>query len=147
MLKGSKNKTDNDSPERLNRLVAGAELKGDLSTESNLRIDGAVDGNVHCDSKIVLGEKGTVKGDITATEIEVEGSVEGDLKVTDLLTLRKSAIIRGKIETSRLIIDDGAQIGGNIQTEDLPKNQGNPSKSTNNEPVSESQKSSDAVNE
>lgn len=144
MLKGSKNKLDNDSPERLNRLVSGAKLKGDLSTESNLRIDGAVDGNVKCDSKIVLGEKGTIKGDVTAIEAEIEGDVEGDISVEDVLTLRKTAIVRGKIETSRLIIEDGAQIGGNIQTGDLPPHEAS-SKSKKNKQADEPKESSDVV--
>jgi cytoskeletal protein CcmA (bactofilin family) len=40
MFKGDKNKANNDSPERLNRLVSGTQLEGELRTESNLRVDG-----------------------------------------------------------------------------------------------------------
>lgn len=120
MFKGEKNKPANDSPERLNRLVAGTKLVGDLTTESNLRVDGEISGNTTCNSKFVLGEKGIINGDLVANAAELEGTVEGDIEVSDLLILRKTAIIKGSLNTGRLIIEDGAQIGGSIQTGDLP---------------------------
>lgn len=120
MFKGEKSKTMNDSPERLNRLVTGTELVGDLTTESNLRVDGKIDGNTQCNGKFVLGEKGIVNGDLNATTAELEGTVEGDIVIEDLLILRKTAIIKGSVSTGRLIIEDGAQIGGSIQTGDVP---------------------------
>lgn len=122
MFKGEKNKTNNDSPERLNRLVSGTELEGDLKTESNLRVDGRIIGNTQCNGKFVLGEKGIVDGNLNATTAELEGTVDGDIAVEDLLILRKTAIIKGGISTGRLIIEDGAQIGGSIQTGDIPIN-------------------------
>lgn len=120
MFKGEKNKPNNDSPERLNRLVTGTELEGDLKTESNLRVDGRIIGNTQCNGKFVLGEKGIVNGNLNATTAELEGTVDGDIAVEDLLILRKTAIIKGGVTTGRLIIEDGAQIGGSIQTGDIP---------------------------
>lgn len=120
MFKGEKNKPNNDSPERLNRLVNGTELEGDLKTESNLRVDGKIIGNTQCNGKFVLGEKGTVNGNLNATTAELEGTIDGDIVVEDLLILRKTAIIKGGVTTGRLIIEDGAQIGGSIQTGDIP---------------------------
>jgi cytoskeletal protein CcmA (bactofilin family) len=120
MFKGEKNKSNNDSPERLNRLVSGTELEGDLKTESNLRVDGKINGNTQCNGKFVLGEKGIVKGNLNATTAELEGTIDGDIAVEDLLILRKTAIIKGGVTTGRLIIEDGAQIGGSIQTGDIP---------------------------
>lgn len=121
MFKGEKNKGVVDSPERLNRLVSGTKLKGDLVTESNLRVDGVVNGSVSCQGKFVLGEKGKLEGNLVALEAEIEGVIEGDLTVDGLLLLRKSANIHGAVQTGRLVIEDGAQINGNITTGDLPK--------------------------
>lgn len=120
MFKGEKNKSNNDSPERLNKLVSGTELVGNLTTEGNLRVDGKINGNTHCNGKFVLGDKGLVNGDLTAVTAELEGTVEGDIVIEDLLTLRKTAIVKGGVTTGRLIIEDGAQIGGSIQTGDIP---------------------------
>lgn len=121
MFKGEKNKGVVDSPERLNRLVSGTKLKGDLATESNLRLDGLITGSVSCQGKFVLGEQGKLEGNLVALEAEIEGTIEGDLTVDGLLMLRKSANILGSVQTGRLVIEDGAQINGNITTGDLPK--------------------------
>lgn len=121
MFKGEKNKTNGDSPERLNRLVSGTQLDGNLATESSLRVDGTVNGDVNCNGKIVLGVEGVILGNIISTQAEIEGNVEGDIKVEDLLVLQKTAIVKGTIQTGRLVIEDGAQMGGNVNTGDLPK--------------------------
>ena len=121
MFKGDKNKANVDSPERLNRLVGGTSLDGNLKTESSLRVDGTINGDVVCNGKIVLGVEGTIVGNVVSTQAEIEGNVQGDLRVEDLLILQKTAVVKGAIQTGRLVIEDGAQIGGNVQTGDLPK--------------------------
>jgi cytoskeletal protein CcmA (bactofilin family) len=143
MFKGEKNKPNNDSPERLNRLVSGTQLEGGLKTESNLRVDGRIIGNTQCNGKFVLGEKGIVNGNLNATTAELEGTIDGDIVVEDLLILRKTAIIKGGITTGRLIIEDGAKIGGSVQTGDIPiKNMQNEQQ---NEKKNKSKKSNDDV--
>jgi cytoskeletal protein CcmA (bactofilin family) len=121
MFKGEKNKGVVESPERLNRLVSGTKLKGDLITESNLRLDGTILGSISCQGKFVLGESGKLEGNLVSLEAEIEGTIQGDLVVDGLLLLRKSANIIGSVQTGRLVIEDGAQIKGNITTGDLPK--------------------------
>lgn len=128
MFKGEKNKGKQESPDRLNRLVSGTKIIGDLSTNSSMRIDGQIDGNVVCNGKLVLGQDGVITGDINATEVELDGTVEGDINAEVLLTLHQTAIVKGDIRTGRLVIEDGAQIEGNIHTGDLPKGERPPAK-------------------
>lgn len=116
-----KNKINFDSPDRLNRLVEGAIINGDITLDSSFRLDGKIIGNINCDGKFVLGDKGDVKGNIQCLEAEIEGRIEGDVHVKDLLVLRKTAVLTGTIQTSRIVIEDGAQIGGSIKTSDAPK--------------------------
>jgi cytoskeletal protein CcmA (bactofilin family) len=119
MFKGDKDKNNFDQPEKLNRLVVGTKLVGDLSTESSLRVDGSIHGNINCSGKIVIGKEGNIIGDVISVQAEIEGTVEGDLKVEDILILQKTAIVKGAMSVGRLVIEDGAQIGGNVQTGDI----------------------------
>lgn len=144
MFKGEKNKANLDSPERLNRLVTGTKLEGNLTTESSLRVDGLINGDVQCSGKIVLGTEGVIVGNLVSTQAEIEGNVEGDLKVEDLLILQKTAIVKGAIQTGRLIIEDGAQIGGNVSTGDLPQ-VSNTSKKPKNKDATNAPEESDVV--
>lgn len=123
-----KNKSIDDSPERLNRLVKGTKMSGDMITESSMRLDGEVVGSIDCSGKFVLGVSGLLNGDLKAAEAEIEGTIEGDISIQDLLILKKTAVINGTIETGRLIIEDGAQIGGTIATANMKKKDDKPKK-------------------
>lgn len=113
-MRKSNSKSNTDSPERLNKLVEGVTVNGNIELSSSFRLDGVVRGDIKCDAKFVLGESGKLLGNLTCMEAEIEGVVEGDVKVENLLTLRKTASIQGTIETLRLVIEDGAQVGGTV---------------------------------
>lgn len=104
-----------DSPERLNVIVEGSKIIGDIITESNLRIDGEVLGNVSSASKVVVGPTGKIKGNFTCHDADIEGFVEGTMKIDHLLSLRASANVIGEITTSKIQIDEGAQFSGNCK--------------------------------
>lgn len=104
-----------DSPERLNVIVEGSKIIGDIITESNLRIDGEVLGNVSSASKVVIGPSGKVKGNFTCHDADIEGFVEGTMKIDHLLSLRSSANVVGEISTAKIQIDEGAQFSGNCK--------------------------------
>ena len=97
-----------ESPDRLNRLVEGTKIVGDLLSESNIRIDGEVLGNVTTTAKVVIGEIGYIKGDLSCQEADIEGKVEGKLLIEGLLILREQAKVYGDIHTSKLHIEEGA---------------------------------------
>jgi cytoskeletal protein CcmA (bactofilin family) len=122
MFKGEKGKSKPESPDRLNRLVAGTKLTGDLTANSSLRVDGEIVGNIECKGKFVLGQDGVVVGNINAAEVEIDGKVEGQINAEVLLILHQTGVVHGDIQTGRIVIEDGAQIEGNIQTGDAGKN-------------------------
>ena len=104
---------DPASPERLNRIVEGSTVEGDLHCESNLRIDGKVKGTVKTNSRLVIGENGSVEGEISCKDGEIEGKVNGTVTASELIALRSSARIEGDIDTKKLAIEEGAVFTGN----------------------------------
>jgi cytoskeletal protein CcmA (bactofilin family) len=119
MLK-RKEKMQFESPERLNRLVEGTKVIGDIITESNLRIDGEVKGNVATSSKVVIGATGSILGNLTCMEADVEGHVEGKLNIEGLLVLRETAHISGDIFTNKLHMEEGAVFEGVCKMSSAP---------------------------
>ena len=107
-----RNTSQADGPDRLNVLVEGTRIKGDLVAESSLRIDGEVNGNVASSTKVVLGKNGVLLGDLNCADADLEGKVEGKIKVEGLLVLRASALIHGDIFCLRLHIVEGAKFTG-----------------------------------
>ena len=48
---------NNQSPERLNRIVEGTHIEGDIKSDSNIRIDGYLKGTITVKGRLVLGKK------------------------------------------------------------------------------------------
>lgn len=143
MFKGDSKKAEN--PDRLNRLVTGSEIKGNVVTNSSIRVDGTIEGNLVCNGRFVLGKEGRVKGSVKATEIEINGTVEGDIAADTILTLHKTAIILGDVKTIRLVIEDGAQIDGNIQMQEVSSGSTKVAKKKGNESSSKEAAKADLV--
>lgn len=116
MFGGKKEQNTNAaSPGLHNSLVKGTFVKGDVKSESDIRVDGSINGTLKCDAKVVIGSTGTVQGTITCRDAVIEGKVEGDVTVAELLNLRKTAQLTGEIISSKLIIEAGAVFHGNCR--------------------------------
>ncbi len=92
----------------LNTLVKGAVVEGTVKSESDIRVDGAIKGKLHCDAKVIIGPTGHVDGEIHCKNAVIEGKLEGSLTVLGLLDIRSSAQIKGDVTTQKLIVQSGA---------------------------------------
>lgn len=104
----------NQSP-AVNILSEGTKLKGDLNSQTDIRIAGIVDGEAISKGKLIVTGNGKIIGNITSSDADIAGRVEGEVKVSNKLTLRESAIIDGNIYTKTLIVEEGAQINGSCR--------------------------------
>lgn len=112
----AKNKTDmqpeKSSGNGTTLIGAGTTLKGDISSNSDLRIDGTIIGNVHSSSKVVIGANGSVEGDITGNQADIIGKVTGNIKVKDLLQLRGDSTVNGNLYAVKLQVEPSATFNG-----------------------------------
>lgn len=104
--------SDFNSSDKTNFIVEGTHLQGTFTSESNIRVDGSIKGNVDTKGKLVIGPKGIIDGEITCQNAEVEGKITGKITVENLFSLKSSAVIDGEIFTSKLSIDPGAMFTG-----------------------------------
>jgi len=91
-----------------NHIGLTTKIKGDITSEEDFRIDGYFEGNLTTTSKIVLGEKGVLNGNIKCGNAEILGKVTGDLVVDGLLSIKSSASIDGNVTIGKLAIEPGA---------------------------------------
>jgi len=104
-------KSDPSSTESLgktNRIVYATEIKGDIISEADFRLDGFLQGNFTCKGRLVIGSQGKVVGDIKCANLDVEGIFEGNADVTSLITLRASAVVTGHLKMKNLMVEEGA---------------------------------------
>src|SRR5215470_19567180 len=106
----SNEKTNGSSGATL--ISAGTTLKGDISSNSDLRIDGTIIGNVSSSAKIVIGASGNVEGDISGNQADIVGKVSGNIKTKDLLQLRGDCVVNGNVNAGKLQIEPTAVFNG-----------------------------------
>ena len=111
----NKNKTDMQQPTSGNGttlISAGTKLKGDISSSSDLRIDGTVLGNIHSTAKIVIGSSGVVEGDISGNQADIVGKVSGNIHTKELLQLRGESVVTGNLFAGKLQVEPSATFNG-----------------------------------
>lgn len=95
-----------------NALTAGSKIVGNITADSDFRIDGLIEGDLQCSGKVVIGEAGRVKGTIICQNAEILGLLEGKVNCHQQLSLRSSGKIHGDVTTKTLIVEPGAQFNG-----------------------------------
>ncbi len=104
-----KNKTKEEQPfGKTNRIVQGTNIKGDVETKEDFRLDGVLIGNYTSTGKLVIGSTGEVQGNIKCKNVDIEGKYTGKLVVDELLTVKSSAQIKGDVIVGKLSIELGA---------------------------------------
>ena len=93
-------------------ISSGTVLEGDVKSESDLRIDGTVKGNIISSSKIIIGPTGYVEGNIHSAHADISGKVQGNVVVKELLQLRSQGHVKGNITAVKLQIDQNSVFNG-----------------------------------
>ena len=110
----------------INLIGLGTEIHGDIMCNGDLRIDGSIVGNISAKGKVVVGETGKIKGEITCRNSDVSGQVDGKFIVSELLSLKSTARVIGDMSTSRLAIEPGSRFTGYCDMNKESDNKENP---------------------
>ncbi len=98
------------------RLGASLHVKGEITGNEDLHIDGSVEGLVQLeDRKLTVGASARVTADIIAREVVVYGNVKGNLRARDRIEIKKDGSVVGDLTTARIMIEDGAYFKGSIE--------------------------------
>src|SRR5450755_3754837 len=98
------------------RLGASLHVKGEITGNEDLAIDGSVEGLVQLeDRKLTIGASAKVTADVIAREVVVYGNVKGNLRARDRIEIKKDGSVVGDLTTARISIEDGAYFKGSIE--------------------------------
>src|ERR1700688_4842373 len=98
------------------RLGGSLHVKGEITGNEDLHIDGSVEGLVQLeDRKLTVGATAKVTADVIAREVVVYGSVKGNLRARDRIEIKKDGSVVGDLTTARIMIEDGAYFKGSIE--------------------------------
>ena len=97
-----------DSSSIQNIISPSTRVKGDFSSNGDIRVDGYLEGTVNTSGKVVVGKDGQIVGKLECTSAYFEGAFQGEMKIENTLTLKASAKIEGDVVTEKLMVEPGA---------------------------------------
>jgi len=105
-------KKESDRSSHLNVVAEGTTIHGALTSPSDTRMGGILEGELKVDGTIYIAEDGFVDGSIHGEDVNVSGSVKGIITATNKVFLTSTAKIDGTISANRLVVEDGATLSG-----------------------------------
>ncbi len=89
-------------------------IKGTMSFQKLLRIDGTFEGELISSGNLIVGPTGSVKANINLDSAFISGKVVGDITVRTRLVLRGRAEVRGNVTAPIVSMDEGVSIIGQL---------------------------------
>ena len=107
-------------PVQNNAMAIGASIhiKGDVTGDEDLVIQGHVDGTINLKGhNVTISKSAKVKANIDAKQIIVEGELAGDMNGDEKVIIRETGNVHGNIIAPRVTLEDGAMFKGSIEME------------------------------
>jgi len=93
----------------------GVEFKGTISYSGTVRIDGYLDGEIHTDGMLLIGEDAIIQAKITAGTIVSKGKITGEVVATECIKLQAPAVMNGSVKAPILSMEDGVLFNGALE--------------------------------
>jgi len=109
-----------------NSMAIGAsiKIKGDVTGDEDLVIQGQVDGTISLKGhNVTISQSGKVRANIVAKQIIVEGQLNGDMNGDEKVVIRQTGNVHGNIVSPRVTLEDGAMFKGSIEMEPQQRSQ------------------------
>jgi len=113
-------KHTNTKAVKSNAMAVGASIriKGDVTGDEDLIIQGHVDGTISLKGhNVTISKSAKVKANIEASQIIIEGELAGDMNGDEKVIIRETGNVHGNIVAPRVTLEDGAMFKGSIEME------------------------------
>jgi cytoskeletal protein CcmA (bactofilin family) len=105
-----------DRAEDISAFVGkGVEFKGTITYSGTVKIDGYLDGEIHTDGMLLIGEDAVIQAKITAGTIVSKGKLTGEVVAKECVKLRAPAVMNGSVKTPVLSMEDGVLFNGALE--------------------------------
>lgn len=94
-------------------IGSGATCDGAFSARDTTRIDGTINGPVHIEGSLIIGQNGKINGDVTAQNVFLAGEINGNVDCNlGKLEVSDSGKMIGDVITKSIVIDENAIFQG-----------------------------------
>lgn len=93
----------------------GVEFKGVITYNGTVRIDGRLDGEIHTEGILVVGEDAVLTAQVTAGTVISRGKITGDIVASGKVRLQAPAVLNGSVKAPLLSIEEGVLFNGSLE--------------------------------
>jgi len=116
MLNMNEKNTNADRP--TSSMGPGVHVKGDITSNEDLLIDGSVEGLIQLDErKLTVGPKAKLTAEINARDVVVLGYVKGNVHAKGRIVIKKDGAVIGNLRTAYITIEEDAEFRGSLEIE------------------------------
>lgn len=93
----------------------GVEFKGVLTYKGRVRIDGRLEGEIHTDGVLLVGEEAVIAATVTAGTVISSGKITGDIVAVEKVNLHAPAVLNGSVKAPVIAIEEGVLFTGSLE--------------------------------
>jgi cytoskeletal protein CcmA (bactofilin family) len=106
-----------EKPGGIAKIGSSIRIKGELSGDEDLLVEGRVDGQIDLKkNSVTIGPSARLKAEVSAKAVVVQGQVTGDVTANDKIELTETSKVQGDVNAPRVVIADGARFKGSVNT-------------------------------
>jgi cytoskeletal protein CcmA (bactofilin family) len=98
-----------------NVMNSDVEIKGNIKFTGELTFDGKLDGEIHTDGTLNLGDSAVINGNINAVNVVLRGKINGNITAKEKIDIKAKTELFGDIRSSRLAIEEGVTFVGKTE--------------------------------
>lgn len=102
-------------PDEVAFVGKDVEFKGVITYSGTVRIDGALEGEIHTDGGLLVGPEAVLKAKVSAGTVVCQGTIHGDIHAKDQIVLRAPAVVEGSLITPVLSMEEGVVFNGTLE--------------------------------
>lgn len=89
-------------------------VKGRVTGEGDVRLEGEVEGDVKVTGQFEVGATGTFVGTLSAGQVTIDGALTGDVESVGSVLIRAGARVAGDMNATEVSLEEGASFRGRI---------------------------------
>jgi cytoskeletal protein CcmA (bactofilin family) len=93
----------------------GVEFKGVITYNGTVRIDGRLDGEIHTDGVLMVGQDAVITARVTAGTVISRGQITGDIEAAGRVRLLSPAVLNGSVKAPVVAIEEGVLFNGSLE--------------------------------
>jgi cytoskeletal protein CcmA (bactofilin family) len=102
-----------DAPRQETLIGSDVSIKGEMSFDGSMRIEGKVEGKIQSKGRVSFGQGASVVAEVSVGQAKIEGTFKGNITAAERIELAATAHVLGDVRSTKLVIAEGATFVGN----------------------------------